>query len=294
MKIDTVFSGGGVRAFAFIGAIRSVEQEALQIERVAGTSAGAIIAALLNAGYNADELADILTELNLKKFLDPPFISKKIPLLKWISLYFKLGLYKGDAFEKWLASKLAEKGIKTFADVKHGHLKIIVSDISLGKLIILPDDLPGAYGISPTIFSVARAVRMSASFPFFFMPKKIIGNHDKVSYMLDGGLLSNFPLWIFEEDGRKRRPVLGISLSDAEVYNEPTEIKNALNMMQAMLSTMLRAHDTRYISKAKEPNIIFIPVENMKATNLKISNKEKAALIQLGQESANQFLKSWP
>lgn len=47
MKIDTVFSGGGVKAFAFIGALQGLSEGSIKIERVAGTSAGAIMQHLL-------------------------------------------------------------------------------------------------------------------------------------------------------------------------------------------------------------------------------------------------------
>src|SRR5690625_5146540 len=197
MKIDCVFSGGGVKGFAFIGALRSIEEKNLKIERVAGTSAGAIIAALLAARYNVSEIENIMQELNLKKFLDAPFITEKIPFSKWMMLYFQMGLYKGNKFEKWLTDVLANKGVYTFKDIQEGYLKVVVSDVSLGKLIIIPDDLERVYQIIPDTFSVATAIRMSASFPYFFMPKKLGKKQNKKSYIVDGGLLSNFPIWVF-------------------------------------------------------------------------------------------------
>jgi len=51
MNIDAVFSGGGVKAFAFIGALEAMEEKGLVIKRAAGTSAGAILASLVLAGY---------------------------------------------------------------------------------------------------------------------------------------------------------------------------------------------------------------------------------------------------
>lgn len=60
MKVDAVFSGGGVRAFAFIGALEALEDKDYKIERVAGSSAGAIVAGLLAAGYKVNELNQIM------------------------------------------------------------------------------------------------------------------------------------------------------------------------------------------------------------------------------------------
>lgn len=293
MKIDCVFSGGGVKAFAFIGVLQSLEEKKITIERVAGTSAGAIMASFLAAGYHVNEIKNHLEHIQLKHFLDPPYLSKKIPFSKWLFLYFQLGLYKGDVFEKWLGRMLAEKGIETFQDIEDGYLKIIVSDISLGKLIILPDDLERVYGVDPRTFSVSTAVRMSASFPYFFMPKQIEGI-EKTSFIVDGGLLSNFPLWVFRKNNVDLRPVLGATLSDSIEQQQPYKIKNALDMLQALFQAMLRAHDTRYIATEMQDNIIFIPVKNVKTTNLAISDQEKQTLIQLGKEKSSQFLKNWP
>src|SRR5690625_2703306 len=147
MKIDCVFSGGGVKAYAFLGAIESISAHNLKIERVAGTSAGAIIAGLIAANFQIKEIEKLVNEINLKKFLDPPSLSEKIPFAKWLLLYFQMGLYRGEQLENWLHRLFLEKGIETFQDIKEGYLKIVVSDISLGKLIVIPDDLERVYGL---------------------------------------------------------------------------------------------------------------------------------------------------
>jgi len=294
MKIDCVFSGGGVKAYAFLGALQSVYDKQLKIERVAGTSAGAIIASLIAVGYRIEEINDMLQEIELKKLLDPPLISKKIPFTKWLLLYFQMGLYKGDTFEKWLQKTFAKKGVETFNDLKEGYLKVIVSDISLGKLIVIPDDLKRVYGMNGNTFKVATAIRMSASYPYFFMPKKIKNKQNERSYIVDGGLLSNFPLWVFRESNNDVRPVLGITLSESMENNQSQQIKNSLDMLQALFQAMLRAHDARYVSKTMQNNIVFIPVKDIKTTDFSITDEEKQSLIQLGKERTEHFLQYWP
>lgn len=294
MRIDCVFSGGGMKAFAFLGALQSIDEKNLKIERTAGTSAGAILASLIAARYKTDEIIALFEELNLKNLLDPPIVSKRFPFLKWIMFYFQMGLYKGDMFENWLSDILAQKGIVTFSDIKDSYLKIVVSDVSLGKLIVIPDDLERVYGIDPNTFKVATAVRMSASFPYFFMPKKIINQKNVKSYIVDGGLLSNFPLWIFRESDRDKRPVLGVTLSDSLENQTPYKINHAFDLMHALFHAMLRAHDARYISNSMKDNIIFIPVKDIKTMDFSISDKDKHLLMQLGKEKAEHFLQFWP
>ena len=62
-RVDAVFEGGGVKGIALIGAAAVVEAGGYQFYNLAGTSAGAIVAALLGAGYTAAELHPILLDL---------------------------------------------------------------------------------------------------------------------------------------------------------------------------------------------------------------------------------------
>jgi len=295
VKIDGVFSGGGVKAYAFMGALQSIEENNLQLERVAGTSAGAIVASFIAASFRTEEINQLLQELDLQQFLDAPQITKVLPFSKWLFLYFQMGIYKGDKFEKWLHTQLAQKGIYTFKDLKSGYLKVVVSDLTLGKLVVIPDDLKRVYDIDPADFLVSKAVRMSAGFPYFFMPVKLSGKNKQKSIIVDGGLLSNFPLWVFENDrGNSKRPVLGVKLSGSIENNNTKKINNALDMFYALFSTMKLAHDARYVSKSKQDNIIFIPIENIDTMNLNITTESKDALINLGKQSADKFLNHWP
>ena len=55
LKADAVFEGGGVRGIAFLGAIQAMEEENVRWQRLAGTSAGAVIAALLASGFKSHD-----------------------------------------------------------------------------------------------------------------------------------------------------------------------------------------------------------------------------------------------
>ncbi|HLR62428.1 MAG TPA: patatin-like phospholipase family protein [Lentibacillus sp.] len=296
MKIDGVFSGGGVKAYAFIGALERVYDHNHTFERVAGSSAGAIIAAFLASGYQFREMDEMIQELDTKKLMDAPKWTTFIPFSKWVNLYFQLGLYKGNKLEKWIHKQLARKKIHTFNDLKPGYLKVIVSDISLGKLVVIPDDLHRIYGINPDYFPVAKAVRMSAGFPYFFMPKNIPTKaNGKRSLIVDGGLLSNFPLWVFNAgNNRSKRPVVGMKLNGHPAREKPREIKNAIDMFQALFSTMLNAHDARYVSTSEKENIIFLPVDHVETTDFELNPTARERLIRTGKDQAQEFLKYWP
>lgn len=296
MKIDAVFSGGGVKAYAFMGALQSIEENNLLIERTAGTSAGAIVAGLIAANFQVGEINKLLNELDLKKLLDPPILSTWLPASKWLFLYYQMGLYRGDRLEKWLYDQLASKDIYTFGDLEKDYLKVIVSDITLGKLVVLPDDLEKTYQIKASEFLISTAIRMSASFPYFFMPKRMKGSGDRQSIIVDGGLLSNFPLWVFDtnRNGKEKRPILGVKLTHSNKMGQERKINNSFEMLQSLVSTMKNAHDNRYMSKKEEKNIIFIPDDEVDTVDFQINNTTKENLIKAGKDHANAFFEYWP
>jgi NTE family protein len=293
MEIDGVFSGGGVKGIAIIGAVKAIEEKGFSFKRVAGTSAGSIIASLVAAGYSSDEIFKMMDEINLKDFLDPRKTFLPVPFGKWILLYWRLGLYKGNVLEGWIAEKLALKGLRTFADLPPNKLRVIASDLTNGRLVVIPNDLPN-YGIPIGSFSIAKAIRMSCSIPYFFEPVKI-KSVDGCNVVVDGGVLSNFPMWLFDQENVKKvRPVLGIKLTTNGSNQPPkNKINNAIQMFEALFETMKDAHDSRYISRKHEKNIIFIPTEGVLSTEFDLSDERKQALFQVGEQSANEFLKKW-
>jgi NTE family protein len=292
MNIDGVFSGGGIKGFAIIGALEEVENRGLRFVRVAGTSAGSIIAALIAAGYTSKEIYQMVDEVNLKELLDSRKTIIPFKFAKWLLLYWRLGLYKGIQLEKWIEGKLALKGIRTFSDLPAKSLRVIGSDLSNGQMIVIPDDLE-KYGITPGSFSIARAIRISCSIPYFFEPVRM-RSPDGSNILVDGGVLSNFPMWLFDQENvKKLRPVLGIRLSPNEHEHEKHKINNAIELFGALFETMKDAHDSRYISRKHAQNIIFIPAEGIMPTEFQITDEKKQALLSLGRNHAKKFLDRW-
>ena len=83
-----------------------------------------------------------------------------------------------------------------------------------------------------------------------------------IPLVVDGGVLSNFPFWIFDDFyGRKERPLIGFKLSHRREEETPNEIDNSLELFEALFATMKNAHDEKYISRQQEQNIVFMPVE---------------------------------
>lgn len=306
-KADAVFEGGGVKGIALAGAIAAAESLGVEWQRVAGTSAGAITACLLAAGYTGEELIPILAdEMEFDKFMDEDFLDK-IPFLgKIASAVFEKGIYEGDYFEEWMTEKLAAKGVDTFDlfmdATGNSRLKLIASDVTRREMIVIPDDLP-KYGIDPTQFSVARAARMSMSIPYFFEPVELTvqtpydDNHKRKRrkcFVVDGGLLSNFPVWLFDaEEGKAPQwPTYGFKLMEPD-SNKPSPSKWPHQFIMSLVSTMLDAHDKAYIDQANYERTIGIPTMGIQTTQFDLTQEDKNLLLRSGQEAAIHFFETW-
>ena len=292
MLIDGVFSGGGIKGFALIGAVMELEEQGYRFKRMAGTSAGAIIASFIAAGYSGQEINEIMNSVKLTKLLESK--KNRFPFARWLTLYWSMGLFKGDALETWIKRVLAKKNIRTFSDLPDKQLRIIASDLTNGTIMVLPDDLP-KYNIDPNQFSVARAIRMSCSVPFFFQPITLTTVGEK-KIIVDGGVLSNFPMWLFDQENVvPERPVLGLRLvpEKQEVIVHEREIDNAIELFTSLFETMRNAHDARYISRKFVKNIVFIPVKEAGFIEFSIDDAQREALIGQGRDAANHFLKNW-
>ncbi|MBB6675257.1 patatin-like phospholipase family protein [Cohnella nanjingensis] len=301
MKVNGVFEGGGVRGISLTGAVRAAEMAGVTFHQVAGTSAGSIVAALTAAGYTATEMREIIAATPFASFLQrAPLFNVKV-IGPAIRLFLRKGLYAGDALQQWAALLLAAKGIRTFGDLPPGKLRIIASDITNGKLLVLPGDIAD-YGIDPMRLEVARAIRMSASIPYFFDPvlirqplrprlgRRRMPEFAKISYVVDGGLLSNFPLWVFkEEEGEEAQlPVLGFQMV-GRPNPQGHRIGGPFSMFYAMFETMLSAHDERYIEKDNRIRTIKIPTLGVRTTDFHLTAEKSEALYHSGLEAGHKY-----
>ncbi|PFY92688.1 patatin-like phospholipase family protein [Bacillus pseudomycoides] len=294
MKIDGVFEGGGVRGIAHVGAICALAKQGYECERVAGTSAGAIIAALLAAGYSCEELKTIISNVNYHQFIKKTLLDK-IPFVgKGLNAWAKLGIYSNVFLETWLENLLHKKGIHNFSDLSNPqNLKIIASDISNGKMVIFPDDLPN-YGFTTQDFSIAKAVRMSSTIPFYFEPVKWkTPKWKQPCYMVDGGLLSNYPIWIFDSPNIPRWPTFGFHFVKNEIQAEPVPYEDPISMFKGLFKTMMQAHDLRHLDKESKARTIAIPTGTITSTKFQLTTEEKEWLYQSGFHTAEKFLQSW-
>lgn len=293
MYADLVCKGGGVKGIALVGALLYFEEYGYIWKKVAGTSVGAIVASLVAVGYTAKEIYDIMLKIDYREFADKNTL-QSIPLIgPPISLFYSKGIHAGDYVENFLSEKFEQKGKKYFKDIyENGEskLKVIASDVTRHKLIVLPDDLV-EYNINPMEFEIAKAVRMSLSIPFFFEPV-ILNKKGNPSYIVDGGLLSNFPIWIFDVSDRPRWPTFGLNLYN-NVQSSNSNHHGLISYLMDVIETSLSTSEEIYFKDCDCVRIVNIPTLGISTINFDITKEEMTSLFNSGYNSAKSFLETW-
>jgi NTE family protein len=311
-RADLVLEGGGVKGIALVGAISVLMERGYTFERVAGTSAGSIVGALVAAGFTAEELTATVKAVDYSQFQDGrPW--DNILVGKLVDLLEHSGVYDGDYLKSWLAEQLATKNMTTFATMPYadpdGHpvpagkaykLVVNVSDITQGSLRQLPWDYQDHYGIDPATVDIVDAVRCSMSIPLFYRPVKLRTPADVTSWIVDGGMLSNFPVSLFDAPpgATPRWPTFGIRLSgrpDAAQIAAANDVHDLKSEVMAMLNTMTGFYDRLHIDNpAVIARTIFVDTGAVSSTNFHLSAQQRDQLFTNGRDAATKFLDGAP
>src|SRR5689334_20186564 len=106
MNCDLVLEGGGVKGIALVGAVDVLEERGYDVQRVAGTSAGAIVGALVASGMSSDRRRALMNSVDYGSFQDTDW-KDRLPAGKLISLFTEQGIYEGKYLHEWLTAQLA-------------------------------------------------------------------------------------------------------------------------------------------------------------------------------------------
>ena len=190
-KVGLVLSGGGAKGFAHIGVLKILEEVGMPIDYIGGTSMGSIVGGLYAAGYSADELEKIVTELDWDFLFTDEInrrelsITEKRDMDRYI-LSFPIGekgidIPEGIIRGQHIENKLTELCVPVYDIDNFNDLPIpflcITTDIDNGKKVVIREG------------SLPRAMRASMSIPSVFVPLVI----DDIR-MVDGGIIDNFPV----------------------------------------------------------------------------------------------------
>jgi NTE family protein len=314
LRADLVCEGGGVKGIGLVGAVTALADAGYSFPRVAGSSAGAIVgclvAALQQAGEPVSRLADIVRTVDYRRFRDVGLLGR-LPLIgRSLAVLVHDGLYQGDYLEDFISGALSELGISTFGDLRipatdeasQGlpddrayRLVVTVSDLSRQRLARLPWDLP-SYGATPEDYPVARAVRASAAIPFFFRPVRQPTPQGEATWV-DGGLLSNFPIQLFDraDSLEPRWPTFGVRLTTQPATPPATRrIDGPLALGLAALDTLLTDQGSSYLEDAcTVQRTVFVPSSAVSVVDFDIDRATQERLYAAGRVAGSEFLRTW-
>lgn len=288
-----VFEGGGVKGIALVGALKAAEELGFTFRAVAGTSAGAIVASLVAAGYKADELRSILTEKNFKDFMDPVAsgFTGWIPGSNLASAWNAMGLYKGDHFHDWIREKLSLKifGNKRKSPTFNDLLGKTGTPLEVVAIELISQEVRTFESHRNANLHVADVVRMSMSIPFFFVPYRL-----GTEMYVDGGVISNFPAWVFKdvqatESGQL--PILGFRLE----ADESTEIPNILKFGWVLIGAIQTIGEKLLNKNTLNVIPIQLPTMGIGTTDFDLTDESKEHLYRWGYDRAKgRLLESFP
>lgn len=325
---NLVFEGGGVKGIAYVGALEVLQEEGIlqNVKRVAGTSAGAMMAVLVGLRYTADEVKEILWDLNFKKFMDSSFgiVRDTKRLLE------EFGWYKGDYFRNLMADLIKRKtgnGEITFnqlADMnKFRKIYLVGANLSTGtsETFCHGDDYGG--------MKIADAARISMSIPLFFASVKEKGQENQ--FYVDGGLLDNYSIKTFDQEifvddkirnirrtdyydkiNKKKslkpqlegnqyiynKETLGFRLDakeDISMYlNHKPTIRNKITSFftysKALVTTLIDFQDNVHLHSDDWQRTIYIDTLGVRAIDFDISDIKKQKLVESGRQYTEEYL----
>ena len=314
--MDLVLSGGGVKFIGLVGAVVALMDAGYSIKRVSGVSAGSVVAAILAAAskgvqLTGEEIKELAFSVPLHKWRD----SGPVPYLgaAW-GLVRETSMYRGDEAYDWIRSELKNLGVTSFGDlvIDGDHLPagpryklvVTVADLTAAQLVRLPWDYQRLYGLDPDEQLVADAVRASMAIPFFYRPVKLTGAGGATSTLVDGGVLSNFPIDTFDRpDGKPPRwPTFGVTVLPRPSEGigavmpalKPLRLFEQTALLESLLTTMLAGHDQTHLSKPwVAARAILVESANVGVLDFDSPKGRLEELYDNGYAAAELFLSTW-
>jgi len=170
MRVVAVFSGGGAKAIAHVGAWKAIREAGGEVTHIVATSMGAVIGAALAAGVTPDEVAIAARSLSRKDVAPLDAAS----LLKGV---FASHILKAEGLQRTVARFVPAQ---SFAQLMIP-LTVTATDLDSGELVLF-----GALGQDVPL---QDALYASCALPLYYPPARLDGRR-----LADGGLRAVLPL----------------------------------------------------------------------------------------------------
>lgn len=277
--LNVAFGGTGTRNPAYAGALMALEERGLfqGIKGFAGTSAGAIVAALACVGYTPDEILSRVVDLDYKLILGGN------PLLGPARLLFRFGWFHADYLVEQLGQMIAEKmgdPAASIADVErrsNKQIRLVGVNLSRGRTRVFPDQ-------DSRHMPLVEAVRISMSIPLFFEARRYNGD-----LYVDGGLLWNVPVEIFDAPETPFLSTLGVVVRDP-INVDAWKLRWPHDYAAALLRTLTRGQDGHVLQYDDQARVVQIDDLGISPVDFAITQAQKWALVDAGRVATHALL----
>ncbi len=205
--LGLALGGGGARAFAHVGVLLELSDAGLHVDRVSGTSIGAVIAALHAAGFEGEELEDICYAEFVRR---QPFSDWRLPLQS---------LAKGRRVREALVRAFGADAV--LEGLPHQLHTVSTDLVSRTRQV---------HGRGPLVDAVGASVRL----PVLFAPIP----DDTGRLLIDGGVLDNLPVDTLTE--RDEGPVVAVNISMGGTGGGGGRARTGRPRVPALGETLLR------------------------------------------------------
>jgi NTE family protein len=312
-KIENlVFEGGGVKGYAYVQILREltlIDPNFLSyIKRYAGTSAGAMFASMVCLNFTIDEIENILVNISTLEILKKGKFGCNI--FRYTKYLYKFWRTYGIA-DTTLLEKLVKKLFKsqwckisfsskdpTFIDIYNllgKELVITSTNMNTNSLIYF------THTTTPNV-PIYKAVMASSCFPGVFKPVKYNFNPQlgkkNCSYLLDGGLILNYPIFVFDhknpysafEDGKYNEKTLGflIMTQEEKHFKNKTLTKNIETpsaFVGNLVDILTKQLEKKIIKEQDWRRTIPIYVKNYSSTNMTLTPEMRVELVSSSKTS---------
>lgn len=294
---NLAFEGGGVWGVAYGGAMAALEEAgALElIERVAGTSAGAIAALAVALRFDALRIRKILRDLQFDQFL-----ADASPL----NFAERFGWYSTGPMQRWFEALIRDAspnfpnsedftGQETFADLRRaGCRDLVVFATNLNRR------RSTAFSAAETpAVRVVDALRASVAIPGFFQAVELTVNGDGPHIYVDGGVLINYPIMAFDQ-GRPEKRTIGFKFrKPGQAQNAPPaelqygQVREWARLLYDTLTN--ERNELLRRSPVYLQRTTFIDVGDVSPIDFDLDDWRKNLLMESGYEATRAFLRRW-
>ena len=271
MKIKClVFSGGAIRGITYIGCLKALEEYEIikDVSIMSGSSAGAIFALLIILGYTSQQLESLCLQLDFEEFKD-------ITSDSLLSFTINYGIDTGDKLMRLISILIKKKTKNSDITLQELYDLTKIKFIITGTCVNTHSTEYFSYESNPDM-KVLDAIRITISIPLIYN-----AFHYNNKIYVDGGILDNYPIHLFNEH---KKNTIGF-LINAQENLDPC---NLTNYIIALLMCVSKRLD-KYQMVGFEKQTILLKI-NHNAINYSISEKVKKNIINIGYENTKKYI----